>query len=184
MIRQNHPADFPAGWQRHFKRIPFHLGGNRTNNRQTRFRIVCPRRKHQRRSPPRLFAPRLRSKVQPHQVPRFRQILLHAYHASFPRGSSQSTSAWTFSGLIPSTNSFSVNFFSGFCNFTAPESSTSSSIASPAFHFAALATCFGIRTARLLPHRESCVFMESHSQSDIQSIYLRASALNLLPLAN
>jgi hypothetical protein len=158
MIRKNYTANTAARWDRYFKRVPFGLARNGAHDREAGPSIIAARRKNDCGPLASLFAAHPRREVYPNQIAGIRHILAR-YHNSLPTGSPQSVSEWRFSGVIRDTNSSRVGLRFGFRILTRPGPSTSSSKSSPILSFAAVATGFGIRTAKLFPHLASCVFM-------------------------
>jgi hypothetical protein len=158
MVREDHSTNATAQRKRYFKWVTLGMAGYRTKDGQTSLFIIGPRGKHNCRPPSCLFTASLRREVQPDNVAGIRHIL-GGYHSSFPTGSPQSVSKCRFSGVIPDTNSSRVGVRFGFRILTFPGPSTSTSRSSPILSFAAKATGFGIRTAKLFPHFASCVFI-------------------------
>jgi len=158
MISKDHSPNAPGGRECYFKRITLGMTGDWTQHRKASLFIVRPRRQHNSRPPSCLFPSGLGCEIYPDKVPGFGHIF-PGYHISLPAGCPQSVSPCWFSAVMPDTNFSRVGFCFGFRILTLPGPSTSTSRSSPVLSFAAKATGFGIRTARLFPHFASCVFI-------------------------
>ncbi len=135
---------------RDFERVTFDSRSDRTSDGESGFLVVNARRDDKSGTSAGLLMPGLRVERRPHQVTEFGNIRMF-YQNSFPLAGPQSTSSWTFSGVIRATSSSNTGFFfKGFATsapFLVPNISVS-----PSCSPASRRTTLGIRTAILLPH--------------------------------
>src|SRR5437879_3727866 len=158
MVGKDHSLNELAGRNGNFKRIPLRVTRHGTYNRQAGLLVVTSRRENDRGPPPRLLAARLRREVQPDQISSVGQVLA-GYHGSFPAGTPHSVSPCRFAALIRRMSWLSFCLPFALRILRVPESSTAISSWSPGRSLAASAMALGIRTATLLPHLASCVFI-------------------------
>ncbi len=158
LVGLNNPIDRQPAREMNVKGVSLAFGGNRTNERKAASAVVESGGNHQCRTPPRLLMSRLRAELQPDKIA---PVRCGSYHASFPLVAPQSVSEGQFSGVIPLTSSSREHGRHTGRKTSPPSSDTSSSRRSPSLTRERSRIPFGMRTARLLPHREmvAVVFM-------------------------
>ena len=102
LIRKDHARYAPCGRERHFKRVAFYSGRNRTDERQASLAVVGARAEDKRGTPPSLLVSRLRAESQPYDIPAIGNVAI-LYHTSSPTAGPVSTSECRVSGVIRAT---------------------------------------------------------------------------------